>query len=80
MNIKLNEKTRKELWDEMVKVEFKIKELKGIFQNEIPITEQVIIQFVDGIQDAMNELAEVQDNFEIKLKAEALYQQFVKNK
>ncbi|EPB8173148.1 hypothetical protein ACRTAL_002324 [Clostridium perfringens] len=80
MNIKLNEKTRKKLWDEMVKVEFKIKELKGIFQNEIPITEQLIIQFVDGIQDVMNELAEVQDNFEIKLKAEALYQQFVKNK
>ncbi|MDU4051050.1 MAG: hypothetical protein E7H33_09055 [Clostridium perfringens] len=80
MNIKLNEKTRKELWDEMVKVEFKIKELKGIFQNEIPITEQVIIQFVDGIQDVMNELAEVQDNFEIKLKAEALYQQFDKIK
>lgn len=80
MNIKLNEKTRKELWDEMVKVEFKIKELKGVFQNEIPITEQVIIQFVEGIQDVMNELAEVQDNFEIKLKAEALYQQFVKNK
>lgn len=80
MNIKLNEKTRKELWDEMVKVEFKIKELKGIFQNEIPITEQVIIQFVDGIQDVMNELAEVQDNFEIKLKAEALYQQFYKIK
>ncbi|HFD2033403.1 TPA: hypothetical protein ACF2DD_001980 [Clostridium perfringens] len=49
MNISLNEKIRKELWDEMVKVEFKIKELKGIFQNEIPITEQVIIQFVDGI-------------------------------
>lgn len=64
----------------MVKVEFKIKEFKGIFQNEIPITEQVIMQFVDGIQDVMNELAEVQDNFEIKLKAEALYQQFVKNR
>ncbi|MGL6184803.1 MAG: hypothetical protein ACRC1T_05430 [Clostridium chrysemydis] len=51
-----------------------VRELNGAFQNEIHITEQIIIQFVDNIQDIMNELAKVQDNFEIKVKAEELYQ------
>lgn len=35
--VKLNEKSRKELWEDMNNIEFRINSLKSIFQNEIPI-------------------------------------------
>ncbi|MDU5206307.1 MAG: hypothetical protein E6182_10110 [Clostridioides difficile] len=77
-SIKLNNKNRRELWDDMGRIEFKIKELKGIFQNEIPIIQEVVDQFITEKDEIINQLNKLQDNFEVQVKAEELFQKIIK--
>ena len=44
--VKLNEKSRKELWEDMSNIEFRINSLKSIFQNEISIEKQMLNDFI----------------------------------
>lgn len=77
MDIRLNEVTRKELWNEINSiVEFRLRELNGIFQNEIPITPEVIRKFgkekdliIDNLNNIEKEfLAQVRLSLEDNIK------------
>lgn len=79
MDIKLNEKVRKELWYDMNDVEFRINSLKGVFQNETPITQEIIEQFINKKEEIIQQLDKLQDKFEIEVKAEEYYQILIKD-
>lgn len=73
MNISLNEKIRKELWEDMNNIEFKINSLKSIFQNEIPIEKEILNGFISQKEDIINMLKEIEYKFKTQIKAEELY-------
>lgn len=77
--IKLNEKARKDLWNEISNIEFRIRELKGVFANPIPVTQEVIDQFINEKEVIIELLTNVQDKFEIQVKSEELYQSLLNN-
>ncbi len=79
MGIKLNEKARKELWEDMNNIEFRINSLKSIFQNEIPIEKEMLDDFFKEKYEIINELNEVQYKFQTQIKAEELYQKIIKD-
>lgn len=79
MDIKLNEKVRKELWYDMNDVEFRINSLKGVFQNETPITQEIIEQFINKKEEIIQQLDKLQDKFKIEVKAEEYYQILIKD-
>lgn len=79
MNIKLNEKTRKELWEDMNNIEFRINSLKRVFQNEIEIDQNTFNEFIKEKYKIINELNEVQYKFKTQIKAEKLYQKLIKD-
>ncbi|XZN14470.1 hypothetical protein ACSW9O_15500 (plasmid) [Clostridium perfringens] len=51
--------------------------MKGIVQNEIPITQEVVDQFITEKDEIINQLNKLQDNFEVQVKAEELYQELL---
>ncbi|EGT3606805.1 hypothetical protein FKF97_10405 [Clostridium perfringens] len=61
----------------MNSIEFRVRELKGIVQNEIPITQEVVDQFITEKDEIINQLNKLQDNFEVQVKAEELYQELL---
>lgn len=77
--VKLNEKSRKELWEDMNNIEFRINSLKSIFQNEIPIEKEMLNDFIKEKYDIISELNEVQYKFQTQIKAEELYQKIIKD-
>lgn len=78
MNISLNEKIRKELWEDMNNIEFKINSLKSIFQNEIPIEKEILNGFISQKEDIIDRLKEIEYKFKTQIKAEELYQKIIK--
>ncbi|MFH0334603.1 hypothetical protein [Clostridium perfringens] len=79
MNISLNEKIRKELWEDMNNIEFKINSLKSIFQNEIPIEKEILNGFISQKEDIIDRLKEIEYKFKTQIKAEELYQKIIKD-
>lgn len=77
--VKLNEKSRKELWEDMNNIEFRINSLKSIFQNEIPIEKETLNNFLKEKYDIISELNEIQYKFQTQIKAEELYQKIIKD-
>ena len=77
--VKLNEKSRKELWEDMNNIEFRINSLKSIFQNEIPIEKEMLNDFLKEKYDIISELNEIQYKFQTQIKAEELYQKIIKD-
>lgn len=77
--VKLNEKSRKELWEDMNNIEFRINSLKSIFQNEIPIEKQMLNDFISEKEDIIDRLKEIEYKFKTQIKAEELYQKIIKN-
>lgn len=77
--VKLNEKSRKELWEDMNNIEFRINSLKSIFQNEIPIEKQMLNDFIKEKEDILDRLNEIQYKFQTQIKAEELYQKIIKD-
>ncbi|HGD0580694.1 TPA: hypothetical protein ACH354_002357 [Clostridium perfringens] len=77
--VKLNEKSRKELWEDMNNVEFRINSLKSIFQNEIPIEKEMLNNFLKEKYDIISALNEIQYKFQTQIKAEELYQKIIKD-
>ena len=69
MEIRLNEKDRKELWSEMTNIEFRTKELRGIFQNEIPITPEILRQFSKEKELIIDQLNNIENEVAIRVKA-----------
>ena len=79
MNICLNEKIRKELWEDMNNIEFRINSLKSIFQNEIPIEKEMLNDFISEKEDIIDMLKEIEYKFKTQIKAEELYQRIIKD-
>lgn len=77
--VKLNEKSRKELWEDMNNIEFRINSLKSIFQNEIPIEKQMLNDFLSEKEDIVDMLKEIEYKFKTQIKAEELYQKIIKD-
>ncbi|KQC91296.1 hypothetical protein AM596_15305 [Clostridium perfringens CP4] len=77
--VKLNEKSRKELWEDMNNIEFRINSLKSIFQNEIPIEKEMLNDFIKEKEDILDRLNEIQYKFQTQIKAEELYQKIIKD-
>ncbi|MBO3398547.1 hypothetical protein JJB71_13465 [Clostridium perfringens] len=77
--VKLNEKSRKELWEDMNNIEFRINSLKSIFQNEIPIEKEMLNDFINEKEDIIDGLKEIEYKFKTQIKAEELYQKIIKD-
>ncbi|NGS95723.1 hypothetical protein G6Z25_02160 [Clostridium perfringens] len=77
--VKLNEKSRKELWEDMNNIEFRINSLKSIFQNEIPIEKEMLNDFIKEKEDIIDRLKEIEYKFKTQIKAEELYQKIIKD-
>lgn len=77
--VKLNEKSRKELWEDMNNIEFRINSLKSIFQNEIPIEKEMLNDFINEKEDIIDRLKDVEYKFKTQIKAEELYQKIIKD-
>ena len=77
--VKLNEKSRKELWEDMNNIEFRINSLKSIFQNEIPIEKEMLNDFISEKEDIVDMLKEIEYKFKTQIKAEELYQRIIKD-
>lgn len=77
--VKLNEKSRKELWEDMNNIEFRINSLKSIFQNEIPIEKEMLNDFISEKEDIVDMLKEIEYKFKTQIKAEELYQKIIKD-
>ncbi|MGU8679024.1 hypothetical protein ACV3Q3_12770 [Clostridium perfringens] len=77
--VKLNEKSRKELWEDMNNIEFRINSLKSIFQNEIPIEKEMLNDFIKEKEDIVDMLKEIEYKFKTQIKAEELYQRIIKD-
>lgn len=77
--VKLNEKSRKELWEDMNNIEFRINSLKSIFQNEIPIEKEMLNDFIKEKEDILDRLKEIEYKFKTQIKAEELYQRIIKD-
>ena len=77
--VKLNEKSRKELWEDMNNIEFRINSLKSIFQNEIPIEKQMLNDFISEKEDIIDRLKEIEYKFKTQIKAEELYRKIIKD-
>lgn len=77
MEIKFKQEVREEIWNQMNSIEFRVRGLKGIVQNEIPITQEVVNQFITEKDEIINQLNKLQDNFEVQVKAEELYQKLL---
>lgn len=77
--VKLNEKSRKELWEDMNNIEFRINSLKSIFQNEIPIEKEMLNDFISEKEDIVDMLKEIEYKFKTQIKSEELYQRIIKD-
>lgn len=77
--VKLNEKSRKELWEDMNNIEFRINSLKSIFQNEIPIEKEMLNDFINEKEDIIDRLKDIEYKFKTQIKAEELYQKIIKD-
>ncbi|MGU8921467.1 hypothetical protein ACV3UV_12220 [Clostridium perfringens] len=77
--VKLNEKSRKELWEDMNNIEFRINSLKSIFQNEIPIEKEMLNDFINEKEDIIDGLKDIEYKFKTQIKAEELYQKIIKD-
>ncbi|MDC4245627.1 hypothetical protein [Clostridium perfringens] len=78
--VQLKNDTRKGLWEEVTNIESRVRELKGVFANPIPITQEIVNQFITEKDAIIQQLIDLQDKFEIEIKAEEFYQNLLQNK
>lgn len=69
MDIKLNECDRMKIWDEITIVECRVRELKGIVQNDIPMTSEVLKQFSKDKEVIINQLNDIENEVAIRAKS-----------
>ncbi|MEG2289578.1 MAG: hypothetical protein RSC24_06385 [Clostridium sp.] len=55
--MKIDNQKRKEIWDAYCDLEFKLRELKTIVQNEIEIKEEELIQHTNATDSIIHKLA-----------------------
>lgn len=63
----INSEDRKDLFDKFVGLEFRVSTLKGIVQNEMDITEDILLEHSRIVQSIMGDMSKLSSEVYVKL-------------